>query len=119
VLATTDISMRKYKLVIFSKPIKGREQEYNDWYQNVHLHDVVAIEAFKSAQRLGLYQVLSVGTEHLPYMAIYEVETDNIDQAIDELKSRAQKGQMKISDSMSAQHTIGAVYEELGPVVKG
>lgn len=111
--------MRKYKLVIFSKPIEGREKEYNDWYQNTHLREVVAIDAFKSAQRLILNQTLSAGAEHLPYLAIYEVETDNIDAAIDELKSRAQTRQMFISDSMSAQHTIGAVYEELGPVVTG
>ena len=27
----------KYKLVVMSFPVEGREREYNEWYDNVHL----------------------------------------------------------------------------------
>ena len=32
--------MRRYKMITLSNPTAGREAEYNDWYQNVHLKDL-------------------------------------------------------------------------------
>ena len=30
-------------LVVLSSPVEGREDEYNEWYSNVHLREVVEI----------------------------------------------------------------------------
>ena len=109
--------MPRYKLVVMTKPMEGREDEYNDWYQNVHLQDVVAIDGFKSAQRFRLNRPLAADSAQLPYLAIYDVETDDIDRAIEELLKRADDGRMVISASL-AKEPFGAVYEEFGPVVK-
>ena len=108
--------MPKYKMIVMSKPVAGREQEYNDWYQNVHLQEVVAIPAIKSAQRFRLSRALVADPEPLPYLAIYEIETDDIDGVIRELTQRASTGGIVISASLS-NDTAAAVYEESGPVV--
>lgn len=109
--------MPRYKLVVMTKPVEGREQEYNDWYQNVHLRDVVAIPGYQSAQRYRLLRSVVPGADRLPYLAIYEIETDDVDAAVRELSERAGAGGMVISGAMS-RDIFAAVFEELGPPVR-
>ena len=109
--------MPRYKLVVMTKPVEGREREYNDWYQNVHLDDLVAIDGVKSAQRFHLNRAVT-DPPPMPYLALYDVETNDIDGTIEELLTRAQSGRISVSDALSKE-TFCAVYEELGPVVTG
>jgi hypothetical protein len=109
--------MRKYKLLVMTKPVEGREQEYNDWYQNVHLPDVVAIDGYRSAQRYRLLRPMVPGADKFPYLAIYEIETDDIDGAVRALTERAGGERMVISGAMS-RDIFAAVFEELGPPVR-
>lgn len=105
--------MAKYKLLVMTRPVAGREHEYNDWYQNVHLSDLLAIPGVKSAQRFRLTFPVAPAAEALPYAAIYDIETDDIAQVMKELTARAADGRMVISDAMSKEN-FGGVYEELG-----
>lgn len=34
--------MGNYTLVVFTNPVEGREDDYNEWYDNQHLGDVIA-----------------------------------------------------------------------------
>lgn len=63
-------------LIVLSEPVPGREDEYNDWYTDTHLAEVVATPGFVAAQRFVLADV--DGNEGAPhgYVAIYEVEGD-------------------------------------------
>src|SRR5690606_19186746 len=47
-------AVKNYAYVVLSNPVPGRDQEYNDWYSNRHLADVVAVPGFVSAQRFRL-----------------------------------------------------------------
>ena len=49
-----------------------REQEYNTWYDEVHLPELVAIDGITSARRLR-----PVNGEG-PYVALYEIEGDDL-----------------------------------------
>lgn len=108
--------MAKYKLLVMTKPVEGREREYNDWYQNVHLVDLVDIPGVKSAQRFRLKLPVAPGAERLPYVAIYDIETDDIAGVMKELTGRVADGRMVISDAMSKEN-FGGVYEEFGALV--
>ena len=44
--------MAVHRLIVFSAPTPGQEDEYNDWYNNVHLDEVVAIPGFVSRSAL-------------------------------------------------------------------
>ncbi len=107
--------MPKYKLVVMTSAVDGRDEEYNDWYQKRHLPDVTAVEGFHAAQRFKLVKVLSKH-EAKPYMSIYDIETDDIDESIREMRSRARTERMPISDALAAG-SFGVLYEEAGPVV--
>ena len=32
--------MAQHALFVFTDPVEGKEEEYNDWYNNVHLAEV-------------------------------------------------------------------------------
>jgi hypothetical protein len=107
--------MRHYKLVVYTKPVAGRDQEYNDWYQRIHLPDLVAIPGIRSAQRFRLKQTLSPDTP-LPFLAIYDIETDDIDGVIGEMKRRSGTEAMLISDALD-RTASAVVFEEFGTLV--
>ena len=41
--------MPHFKYVVVTAPAAGQEDAYNDWYDNRHLNDVLAVEEFVAA----------------------------------------------------------------------
>ena len=108
--------MSNYKMIVMSRPAAGREDEYNEWYQNVHLGELVALPGFKSARRFRFARSLVEG-ETYPYMSIYAIETDDIDAVLNNLRGTAERGALTMSDAIDLTDTSAVVYEEFGPVV--
>jgi len=44
----------KTLFVVKSNAQAGREDEYNSWYNNIHLPEILKIDGFLSAQRFAL-----------------------------------------------------------------
>ena len=61
------------KLIVFSSPAEGREQEYNDWYDHVHLGEVLALGPFTAATRHRVSDEQVFPVEHR-YVAIYDFD---------------------------------------------
>jgi hypothetical protein len=61
------------KLFVFSSAAEGRDDEYNDWYTNVHLGEVLALGPFTAAQRFRLSEHQMFPQQH-GYVAVYEFE---------------------------------------------
>jgi hypothetical protein len=109
---------KKYKLVVFTNAVEGKDEEFNDWYQNTHLQQVVSIKTFVQAQRFRFHtNIVPGGANSSRYMAIYDIETDDIGAALAAMNDLAASGRMPLPDSMG-QPIIGAVYEEFGEAVK-
>ncbi|HET8710474.1 MAG TPA: hypothetical protein VFM32_03805 [Spongiibacteraceae bacterium] len=108
--------MPRYKMVVLSRPVEGREAEFNEWYQHVHLGEVVAFRGFKSAQRFRRVKSLT-GKGDYPYLVIYEIETDDIDAVLGELESKAGQGALTMSAAFTTEFVQAGIYEELGPAV--
>ena len=53
-----------------------REAEYHDWYNNMHIPDILKTPSFVSATR---YQIKEFRDGRGKYLALYELETDDID----------------------------------------
>ena len=111
------MSQRRYKMIVFSYPAEGREEEYNDWYQNFHLNQVVKIRDIQAAQRFRLARKLKEGEAH-PYAAIYEIETEDIDAVLDEIRTAAGTERLSISGAINTDFTSATVYEEFGYIVR-
>jgi hypothetical protein len=108
--------MPRYKMVVYSRPTPGREDEYNDWYQNVHLGELVALPGIVSARRFRHARNLVEGDAY-PYMSIYEIETDDIDAVLNDLRDTAGRGALTMSDALDLTDTSALVYEEFGAEV--
>jgi hypothetical protein len=109
---------KKYKLVIFTNAVEGKDKEFNDWYQNTHLQQIVSIKSFAQAQRFRFHTNIVPGSANPSrYMAVYDIETDDIGASLAAMNALAASGRMPLPDSMG-QPIVGAVYEEFGEVVK-
>jgi hypothetical protein len=109
---------KKYKMVVFTNAVEGKDKEFNDWYQNTHLKQIVSIKSFVQAQRFRFNANIIPGAANPSrYMAIYDIETDDINASLGAMNDLAASGRMPLPESM-AQPIIGAVYEEFGEAVK-
>lgn len=93
--------MNRYIFAVHSNAAEGREQEYNDWYSNHHLKDLLAIPGVVGARRLTLAeQQIHPAPPAFKYFCLYEIETDHLQGFIDELTARAGTDRMRISSSL-------------------
>jgi hypothetical protein len=99
------------------------EAEFNDWYDNVHLQDVVAVDGFVSAQRFRVVDVGEGPDRPAPahrYLALYEADTDDIDAIAAELMARAGTDSMMISPALDSGTAQTFWVEPIGaPVLAG
>ena len=96
--------MATHRLVVFTEPIPGKEDEYNDWYDRVHLGEVLETEGFVAAQRFALSDAqIGGGDAEAPsrYLAIYEIEAENLEAALEKLN--AGSGTMQMSDALNME----------------
>jgi len=109
---------KKYKLLVYTNAVEGKEDDFNDWYQNTHLQQIVSIKSFVQAQRFRFTMNVVPGSPNPSrYMAIYDIETDDINASLGAMNELAASGRMPLPASMG-QPIIGAVYEEFGEAVK-
>ena len=109
----------KYSFVVFSNPAAGQEDEYNRWYDEVHLPHVLAVPGFVSARRLRLTEAAGVENTPLPgqYLALYEMETDDPAAVLTEMWSRAGTPAMTLSDAIDAPNSTHTLFTAItGPL---
>ena len=107
--------MGTHRLIVFTEPVAGREAEYNKWYDEVHLKDVLEVEGFKAAQRFEIAPT-QIGAPGEPapnrYLAIYEIEADSLEIALEKLNAGA--GTMVISDALDGDRATAIAYSAIG-----
>jgi hypothetical protein len=108
--------MRRFKLVVFSEPFEGREDEFNEWYTGRHLDDICALEGFTTAPRFKLHSV-SMGTTLNKYMAIYDMESDDPDWVVENMFAARDTEAMPIHPSFNLDATTVMLYEEMTDMV--
>jgi hypothetical protein len=98
--------MPKAILVLGTNPVSAeREDEYNDWYTNTHIGDVMKLDGVTSARRFVLSPVRPApGAAPSPfrYLAIYEVEADDLQRLAVDLREAQASGQMYVSDALGS-----------------
>jgi len=91
--------MGRHVMVVYTNPVEGEEDEYNKWYDETHLPDVVAVPGVVSGRRLQLAEVAGVGegATH-KYLAFYEIDGDPA-AVMAEIGARVANGQMFLSSA--------------------
>ena len=82
----------RYLLQISSCAVSGREAEYNRWYEDRHLQDVLALPGFLTCERFERRS--AIPPHAADFVAIYEVETEDPDALLASLFAAASTMEM-------------------------
>jgi hypothetical protein len=111
-----------YYFLVFSNPVAGHEDEYNQWYDHQHAQDVVAIPGFVTAQRfvkndLPLYRMVDVQVPK--YLIIYKIVSADVEAVFREVNRRLESGETVISPTFDRKTSVSYVYKPFRPEIKG
>jgi hypothetical protein len=104
--------MGAYNIIVLSKPVAGREAEFDAWYTAQHIQDLLKVPGITSAQRFRIRESQSKGTPH-QFIARYEVETDDIDKTLAEVQERLGTDAMPMSDAFDMASATFLVAEAI------
>lgn len=104
------MSTAPHRLFVFSNPVEGREAEYNEWYDTVHIDEVLQVDGFVACQRF----VVDPGARDAParYLAIYEI--DDGDPAAAFARLRGAVDDMTPSDAIDQASVNAWIYSAHG-----
>ena len=104
--------MSKHVVVVLSEPVEGCEAEFDDWYENTHIPEVLETTGWTSGQRFKL--TAEKGQKcPLQYLAFYEAEAESGEAVIARLDETRDKRQQ--SDSFDWKRAGLWVFTETGP----
>ena len=108
--------MSKHVLLVLANAVEGREDEFNEWYSNQHLSDVLKVPGIISAQRFK-YAAPAAETVEGPhpdpkykYVAIYEVDSDDPNVVQAAMISLIGTDALILSDSMDFANSVGSYF---------
>lgn len=94
--------MTKGIMIVESEPSDpSREAEYNEWYREVHAPELCALPGFVGVRRYRRRNDVGgppAGEERHRYVAIYELEADDLAVPLAALQARAEEQAAPVSD---------------------
>jgi len=104
----------KYTLLVLTNSVAGREDEFNDWYTNQHVPDILRIPGFVAAKRFRIAsEQVMAGQPKWKYLALYEVETDDLKGALADMVARGGGPAMPISDALDVEGALATIYQAI------
>jgi hypothetical protein len=107
-----DAAMARYTIIVLSNPVAGREAEYDTWYTNTHILDLLKVPGIKAAQRFGMVEAHTSGASQR-YIAQYDVETDDIDATMAIVQSRLGGPEMPMTDAFDMSSAVFLVAKAI------
>lgn len=105
--------MKRYNLIALTNPKDGQDDAFNAWYNDIHIGDVFKLPGIVGAQRFRLSESqFREGEMAWKYMAVYEVETDDIQATFSALRSASGTDAMPLSDALSPDRMVW-IYEPI------
>lgn len=99
------------KLLVFTSPREGRDEEYNQWYAETHIPDMLAIPGVTSASRYRQGPVGS-GVSGAQYLAVYDIDGD-AGAVMKEIGARSADGRFRLSDSLDPKSALVTTWEAI------
>ena len=93
--------MAQGQLVVFSNALAGREDEFNAWYSDVHIPEVLkAAPQIKSAKRFSLNTIaVAEGVKGWQYLTVYEIDAQDVQGVLESMGAAMANGEFNMSDS--------------------
>jgi hypothetical protein len=114
----------RYVMLVFANPIPGKEAEFNDWYTNTHMGDLVQLQGWMGAQRFRLVTNVQprpsqAGYTH-GYLIIWDLEETDANAALGRMTAAIAGGKSRLGAAFNYTPGAGAngTYEAIGPRIK-
>jgi hypothetical protein len=108
--------MARAVMIVGTRPSDpSREREFNEWYETTHVPELCQVPGIASARRFELSkaQLFPPDAAQHEYIAIYEIDADDVQGVIDELATRMASGAIHMSDAVEMDPLPSvALYEE-------
>ncbi|MBO0805457.1 MAG: hypothetical protein J2P25_20570 [Nocardiopsaceae bacterium] len=98
-------------LIVFASPAEGRDDDFNDWYDNVHLAEFVALPGVVSGQRFTLAPTSPKAATR--YAAIYQLSGDPA-EVLKAMNAAIKDGSMHMSDALDPASIAISAWEPHG-----
>src|SRR6187551_932481 len=98
--------MAHHKFIVFTKAKPGREDEFESWYDNIHIPEVMQAPGMLSAQRFRLSHLS--GAPDWSYVVLYDVETDDLAGFKERLLARP--GTLKLTLTDTLDPSVGMMF---------
>jgi hypothetical protein len=112
--------MAKYTFIVMTNPVAGKEAEYNEWYNKHHIPDVLNVPGFVCAQRFRIADTQMDGeaSKAYKYLALYEIETDDLAGVLKELRARGGTPEIVPSDAIDMKNVGTFIFTPVAEKVK-
>jgi hypothetical protein len=110
--------MAKYTFVVLTNPTAGKEAEYNRWYNEQHIPDVLNVPGIVAAQRFTLADAQMGDKNPHRYLALYKIETEDLPTVLKELKARGGTADMVMSDAIDLKDVGAFVFTPVAAKVQ-
>jgi hypothetical protein len=114
----------RYVMLVFANPIPGKEAEFNDWYTNTHMGDLVQLQGWMGAQRFRIVTNVQprpsqAGYTH-GYLIIWDLEETDANAALGRMTAAITGGKSRLGAAFNYTPGAGAngTYEAIGPRIK-
>jgi hypothetical protein len=106
--------MDRHLLMALSNPVPAREGDFNAWFDNHHVPEVLQVPGFVSAERFRLAEEQRTPGPH-PYshVTVYELETDDLKATLAALGAAVQAGTK--TDTTDPVRRALWLYTPVGP----
>jgi hypothetical protein len=106
--------MGRFVFVVQTDPTPGRDREYNEWYDGIHLKEVCSFPGFTGARRFRLVD----GEGKHKYLALYELETDDPQRDLAALTAAAGTDKVQMTDALDLSNVSTALFEQISEYQK-
>ena len=92
--------MPKFTMITLTNAKPGREAEFVEWYDSIHLGEVLEIPGIVTAQRCTVANIPAAGSPAWRHAGFYTIEADDPAPVFEELMRRYVRGEMTPCDAM-------------------
>jgi hypothetical protein len=99
--------MSTHFMFAFAKAVDGCKDELNEWFEKQHVPDLLQIPGFVSARRVAVRPLgAREGIPVWDFMAIYEIEAEDVSLVIREAGVRMASGVIKMSEALDRSSSL-------------
>jgi hypothetical protein len=114
--------LSRYAYLVMADPLPGREFDFNDGYQNMHMGDLVQLPGWTGAQRFRLVPVTPRTTQPLyrrGNLIIWDQEGDDLGKIQSESRAAIAGGKSRLIPGFdySPDGPVSTTYQVIGPRV--